>query len=316
MDVIEYLLEGDPSIRWQVLRDLTDASAEEVATERARVAREGWGARLLALQADDGLWDGGVYRPGWVDPDRPMYDAWTATHFSVQQLVDYGVDPADDRVRQAVRLLREHVRWDIDGGGSYFEGETEACVNGVVLSNAAYFGEPGEIVLAKLLAGQLADGGWNCWDDRGATVSSLHSTICVIEGLWAWEQAGGGTDDVRRARIAGEEYLLERQLFRRRSTGEVIDPRFTMTSYPVRWYYDVLRALDHLRQTRPEGDDRCVEALELLRSKRRPDGSWLLENTHEGPTPFAMEGEFEGFPSRWVTLRALRVLRWAGDSIG
>jgi hypothetical protein len=316
MDVIEYLLEGDPSIRWQVLRDLTDASAEEVATERARVAREGWGARLLALQADDGLWDGGVYRPGWVDPDRPMYDAWTATHFSVQQLVDYGVDPADDRVRQAVRLLREHVRWDIDGGGSYFEGETEACVNGVVLSNAAYFGEPGEIVLAKLLAGQLADGGWNCWDDRGATVSSLHSTICVIEGLWAWEQAGGGTDDVRRARIAGEEYLLERHLFRRHSTGEVIDPRFTMTSYPVRWYYDVLRALDHLRQTRPEGDDRCVEALELLRSKRRPDGSWLLENTHEGPTPFAMEGEFEGFPSRWVTLRALRVLRWAGDSIG
>jgi hypothetical protein len=219
-------------------------------------------------------------------------------------------------VRQAVRLLREHVRWDIDGGGSYFEGETEACVNGVVLSNAAYFGEPGEIVLAKLLAGQLADGGWNCWDDRGATVSSLHSTICVLEGLWAWERAGGGTDDVRRARIAGEEYLLDRHLFRRRSTGEVIDPRFTMTSYPVRWYYDVLRALDHLRQTRPEGDDRCVEALALLRSKRRPDGSWVLENTHEGPTPFAMEGEFEGFPSRWVTLRALRVLRWAGDPIG
>ena len=316
MDVFEYLLQGDPAIRWQAMRDLTDAAPDAVATERARVADEGWGARLLALQTEDGLWDGGVYRPGWVDPDRPMYDAWTATHFSVQQLVDYGVDPVDDRVRDAVRLLRERVRWDIDGGGSYFEGETEACVNGVVLSNAAYFGEPGEIVLAKLLAGQLADGGWNCWDDHGATVSSFHSTICVLEGLWAWEQAAGGSQDVRRARVAGEEYLLERHLFRRRTTGEVIDPRFTMTSYPVRWYYDVLRALDYFRQTRPEGDDRCAEALALLRSKRRPDGSWLLENTHEGPTSFAMEGEFEGFPSRWVTLRALRVLRWVGDPIG
>ncbi|MGN8025107.1 hypothetical protein [Microbacterium sp. 22242] len=315
MDVIDYLMDADPAIRWQVMRDLTDADADEVAAERARVVREGWGAKLLSLQAEDGLWDGGVYRPGWVDRSRPMYDAWTATHFSVQQLVDYGVDPSDERVRKAVRRLREHVRWDAGDGATYFEGETEACVNGVVLRNAAYFGEPGEAVLAKLLAGQLADGGWNCWDGQGATVSSLHSTICVIEGLWAWEQANGGSDDVRRARLAGEEYLLERRLFRRRSTGEVIDPRFSMTSYPVRWYYDVLRALEHFRQTRPEGDDRCLEALELVRAKRRADGWWALENTHEGPTPFAMDGEFEGFPSRWVTLRALRVLR-AAESVG
>ncbi|WP_295010211.1 hypothetical protein [uncultured Microbacterium sp.] len=315
MDLVDELMDSDPAIRWQVLRDLTDASEGEVAAERARVPAEGWGARLLGEQAEDGLWDGGVYRPGWVDGSRPMFDAWTATHFSVQQLADFGPDPADPRVREAVRRLREHVRWDVEGGASYFEGETEACVNGVVLSNAAFFGEPGETVLGKLLAGQLSDGGWNCWDDQGATVSSLHSTICVLEGLWAWEQATGGSDEVRRARRAGEEYLLERKLFRRRSTGEVIDPRFTMTSYPMRWFYDVLRALDYFRQARPEGDDRCAEALGMLRAKRRPDGWWALENTHEGPTLFRMEGEFEGFRSRWVTLRALRVLR-AADRAG
>ena len=310
MDVIAHLMDSDPAIRWQVMRDLTDAPAEDVVAERSRVAREGWGAELLALQADDGLWDGGVYRPGWVDESRPMYDAWTATHFSVQQLVDFGVDPADERVREAVRRLRP-VRWDVEGGPGYFEGETEPCVNGVVLGNAAYFGEPGEIVLAKLLAGQLSDGGWNCWDVHGATVASLHPTICVLEGLWAWERATGGSEDARAARLAGEEYVLDRRLFRRRSTGEIIDPRFAMPSYPVRWYYDTLRALDYFRQTRSAGDRRFAEALEVLRPQRRPDGRWTLDNTHEGPTPFEMDGEMEGFPSRWITLRALRVLRWA-----
>ncbi len=303
-------MDSDPAIRWQVMRDLTDAPAEDVVAERSRVAREGWGAELLALQADDGLWDGGVYRPGWVDESRPMYDAWTATHFSVQQLVDFGVDPADERVREAVRRLRQ-VRWDVEGGPGYFEGETEPCVNGVVLGNAAYFGEPGEIVLAKLLAGQLSDGGWNCWDVHGATVASLHPTICVLEGLWAWERATGGSEDARAARLAGEEYVLDRRLFRRRSTGEVIDPRFAMPSYPVRWYYDTLRALDYFRRARPAGDRPLAAALDLLRSQRRPDGRWTLDNTHEGPTPFEMDGEMEGFPSRWITLRALRVLRWA-----
>lgn len=311
MDVIDYLLDGDPAIRWQALRDLTDAAPEKVAAERARVAAEGWGARLLSLQADDGLWDGGVYRPGWVDEDRPMYDAWTATHFSLQQLADLGVDPADERVRRAVARVREHVRWDQEGAPAYFDGETEPCVNGVVLTVAAYFGEPGDAVLKTLLEGQLADGGWNCWAEYGAEVSSLHSTICVLEGLLAWERATGGTDEARAARLAAEEYLLERRLFLRRSTGDAIDPRFTMASYPVRWYYDVLRGLDYLRQARPEGDPRCAPAMELLRDRRGADGLWRLENTHEGPTLFDMEGEREGFPSRWVTLRALRVLRWA-----
>ena len=307
--VLDYLLEGDPAIRWQVMRDLLDAPADQLATERARVAREGWGAALLAEQADDGYWDGGVYRPGWVDEDRPMYDAWTATHFSLQQLVDFGVDPHDPAVHHAIARVRDHVRWD-HGGEPYFHGETEPCINGVALGVGAYFGQDSEPIVLTLLEGQLDDGGWNCWDDRGAVVSSMHSTICAIEGLFAWERATGGSPRTVAARRRGEEYLLERRLMFRRSTAETIDPRFGMLSHPVRWYYDVLRALDYLRLARPERDPRCADAIGILRSKRLDNGLFPLENTHEGPTLFAMAGEFEGFPSRWVTLRALRVLRW------
>jgi len=308
-EAIEYLLAGDPAIRWQTLRDLTDAPPELVAAERARVAAEGWGARLLAEQAGDGLWDGGVYRPGWADESRPMYDAWTATHFALQQLVDFGVDPADPAVRAAVARVRDDVRWD-HAGEPYFDGETEPCINGVVLTIGAYFGQQVDRAVETILAGRLADGGWNCWAEHGADVSSLHSTICVLEGLLDWEQATGGSDAARAARLAAEEYLLDRRLFLRRSTGAVIDPRFTMTSYPVRWFYDALRGLEYLRRARPDRDPRCAEAVELVRGKRGANGLWTLENTHEGPTLFGMEGEMEGFPSRWVTLRALRVLRW------
>jgi hypothetical protein len=295
MDVMEYLLDTDPAIRWQVMRDLQDAPADVVAAERARVAAEGWGARLLAEQAEDGRWDGGTYRPGWVDESRPMFDAWSATHFSLQQLVDFGVDPDDDRVRTAIeRVIRGDIRWE-HRGEPYFGGETEPCINGVLLGIATYFGQPGEPIVKTLLETQLPDGGWNCWAEYGAKVSSLHSTICVLEGLLAWERATGGSEASRTARHRAEEYVLDRKLFLRRSTGEVIDPRFTMASYPVRWFYD----------------ERCAEAIELLRSKRGDDGLWTLELTHEGPILFEMEGEIEGFPSRWVTLRALRVLRWA-----
>ncbi len=304
----EYLMAGDPAIRWQVMADLLDASPDEVAAERARVAREGWGARLLDEQADDGLWDAGVYRPGWADQSRPMFDAWTATHFSLQQLVDLGVDPAEPRLRETLARVRDNVRWD-HADERYFDGETEPCINGVVMTIGAYFGERVDPVVGTVLAGQLSDGGWNCWAEYGAKVSSLHSTICVLEGLWNWEQATGGTDAARQARLAAEEYLLERELFRRRSTGEIIDPRFMMTSYPVRWFYDVLRGLDYLRRARPERDPRCARAVELLRGKCDGSGLWPLENRHEGPTLFDLDDR-EGFASRWVTLHALRVLRW------
>ncbi len=309
VDVIAYLLDSDPAIRWQVLRDLTDASSDEVAAERARVATEGWGTRLLAEQAEDGYWDGGVYRPGWVDEERPFYDAWTATHPSLQLLREFGLDPVSPEAKRAIGRVREGARWD-HAGERYFDGEVESCINGGALANAAYFGEGGDRIVETLLATRLPDGGWNCWDEDGTSRSSFHSTICALEGLWEWEQATGGTAVATAARVEAEEYLLERRLMRRLSTGELIDPRFTMPSFPTRWYYDVLRGLDYFRLARPERDDRCADAVELIRGKQLPFGLWKLELTHQGPTLFEMEAEHEGFPSRWITLTALRVLTW------
>jgi len=307
-EAVEYLLAGDPAIRWQTLRDLTDAAADVVAAERARVVTEGWGARLLSEQSEDGRWDGGVYRPGWVDEERPMFDAWSATHFSLQQLVDYGVDPADPRVIAAIDRVEAHVRWEHDDE-PYFDGETEPCINGVALTVAAYFGRGGAPIVDTLLAGQLADGGWNCWAEYGARVASLHSTICALEGLRDAERAGAGDPRLAEALQRGEQVLLERRLLFRKSDGAVIDPRFGMASYPVRWFYDSLRALEYFRRADIR-DERLADAVELLRAKQLPDGRFPYENRHEGPVLFEMEGESEGDPSRWVTLRALRVLRW------
>jgi hypothetical protein len=314
MTTLDWLLEADPAIRWQVLRDLTDAAPADVGAERARVATEGWGARLLALQDADGRWDGGTYRPGWADEEKPFFDAWTATHFALQLLHRFGLAPDAPQARRAVALVRDHVRWEANGA-SYFQGEVEPCVNGIALATGAYFGQVVDGIVERLLGDQLPDGGWNCWAEYGATVSSFHTTICVIEGLLEWERAGGSSDRVTRARRRGEEYLLERRLLRRRSTGETVDPRFTMLSFPGYWYFDVLRALDHLRATGRQPDDRCGEAIELVVSKRDERGRWPLENTHQGPTHLEMEGP-DGSPSRWNTLRALRVLRWAGIDAG
>lgn len=310
MSVIDWLLDSDPAIRWQVMQDLAGEPAQLVAGERARVAVEGWGAELLALQGDDGKWDGGTYRPGWVDESKPFFDAWTATHFSLQGLVDFGLDPDAPEARRAVALVRENVRWEANGA-LYFEGETEPCINGIALAIGAYFGETVDGIVDRLLEHQLGDGGWNCWAEYGATVSSFHTTICVLEGLAGWEKAGGSSPAVTATRSSGEEYLLERRLFRSRSSGKVVDPRFTMFSFPTRWYYDVLRGLEYFRSIDTTVDERCAEAVELVADKRGAGGRWALENTHQGPTHIEMEGP-DGFPSRWNTLRAMRVLDWAG----
>ena len=303
-------MEGDPAIRWQALRDLGDAAPGEVAAERARVATEGWGAQLLGLQGADGQWDGGTYRPGWVDDGKPFFDAWTSTHFSLELLRLFGLDPRSVEARRAVALVGENVRWKANGA-MYFEGDTEPCINGTALANGAYFGEKTDAIVERLLGGQLEDGGWNCWVEYGAKVASFHTTICALEGLLEWERAGGSSAAVTEARRRGEEYLLRRRLFRRRTTGQVADPRFTMFSFPTRWYYDVLRGLEYFRSTGEKPDARLEEAIALVAEKRGEDSRWALENTHQGPTQIEMEGP-DGFPSRWNTLRAMRVMRWAG----
>jgi hypothetical protein len=311
MAVIDWLLDADPAIRWQVMRDLLDAPADEVAAERARVAVEGWGAQLLALQGPDGQWDGGTYRPGWVNESKPFFDAWTATTFSLQLLRDLGVAPDDPAIRRAIALVRDNARWEATDT-LFFEGETEPCINGMALAIGAYFGQDVDGIVERLMADELDDGGWNCWAAFGATVSSFNSTICVLEGLLEWERAGGSADAVAAARRKGEAYLLDRGLLRRLTNGQLIDPRFTMLSFPTRWFYDALRGLDYFRSAGAAPDERCSEAIALVADKRDDDGRWPLENTHMGPTHFEMEGP-DGFPSRWNTLRAMRVLRWAGS---
>jgi hypothetical protein len=316
MTVIDWLLAADPSIRWQALRDLAGASAPEVAAERARVATEGWGARLLALRGDDGQWAGGAYFPGstdGADPSDEDSQPWTATTYSLLQLRDFGVDPAVDEVRQAVAMVREHCRWE-EGGQAYFSGEVEPCINGMTVALGVYFGQEVDGVVARLLGEQLDDGGWNCWATvPGSVRSCFHTTINVLEGLLAYEQAAGAPDAVKAARRRGEEYLLERKLFRRKTSGDAIDPNWMAFSYPTRWYYDVLRGLEYFRAAGDPPDPRVDEAVAWLRARQRTDGTWALENTHPGAVHFTMD-EGDGQPSRWNTLRALRVLSWYGSA--
>lgn len=328
MTVLDWLLGSDPSIRWQALRDLAGAPADVVAAERRRVAADGWGARLLALRGEDGQWAGGAYFPaqrgeseggvpggqgesGGTDAPDDGSQPWTATTYSLLLLRDFGVDPESDQMRRTVSLVRDNSRWE-EGGQPYFSGEVEPCINGMTAGLGAYFGQDVAGVVARLVSEQLDDGGWNCWAVDGAVVSSLATTINVLEGLLAHEQATGGSAESIAARRRGEEYLLERGLFRRKSTGEVIDPAWLEFTFPTRWHYDVLRALEYFRSAGGPPDPRLEEAIELLRSKQQPNGAWLLENTHPGLVHFALE-DGDGRPSRWNTLRALRVLRWYGN---
>ena len=308
MNVLDWLLDADPAIRWQVLRDLTDASAEEVRAERSRVAAEGWGARLLALQGTDGQWDGGTYFPSPFDNAEPG-QPWTATTYSLLLLRDFGLDPRSKEARDAVGRVRANSRWE-EAGQAFFDGEVEPCINGMAVALGAYFGEDVNGIVARLLDEQLEDGGWNCDADRGSTRSSFGTTINVLEGLLEFGRATGGTPDTAAARRRGEEYLLERGLLRRKSTGELVNPAWLQFSYPTRWHYDVLHGLDYFRDAGAPLDPRMAEALDLVRSKRQADGTWPLENSHPGRIHFPLE-EGDGHPSRWNTLRALRVLAWA-----
>jgi len=304
---VDWLLDSDPAVRWQVLRDLVEAPAEEVAAERARVTTEGWGARLLSLQGEDGQWAGGACFPstGWR---REEGQPWTSTFPTLQLLHEFGVDPSDQRVQRAITQVRDNCRWE-HAGQPFFEGEVEPCINGRTVTLGTYFGQDVRAVVTRLLGEQLEDGGWNCEAENGSVHSSFATTINVLEGLLAQERATADTPESIAARRRGEEYLLERALMRRKSTGEIVRPAWLQFSFPVRWHYDVLRALDYFRSVGDRPDSRIGEAIDLLRSKQQPDGTWMLENTHRGQVHFDLE-DGDGRPSRWNTLRALRVLRW------
>jgi hypothetical protein len=300
VEAIDWLLDSDPAISWQAMRDLTDASPAAIATERARVSREGIGAEILARQESDG---------SWRRADAPV---WLSTLFTFLLLRATGIDPADPAVESAVESLNAGLRWNDHGGcwelrspetggNTFFEGEVEPCINGGALALGACFGRPTESLARRLVDEQLDDGGWNCEAPK-STRSSFHTTICVLEGLLEYERAVGSAPEIAAARQRGEE-------FRRLSTGEVASPAFLKFAFPPRYHYDILRALDYLRDAGVQPDKRAGDALHVVESRRQADGRWLLDDAHDEALALSF-GESVGEPSRWNTLRSLRVLRW------
>ena len=308
--MIDWLLESDPSIRWQVMQDLQHRPAEEIAVERARVEREGWGARLLAHADPDGQWDGGACFPAGFKGGEPG-QPWTSTMHTLQTLQILGLPPDCDSAERFIPLIAENCRWEHDGQ-RYFDGEVEPCINGRTVETGVYFGADVAPVVERLLAERLGDGAWNCEAENGAIVSSIDTTINVLDGLWAYE-ASTASAEVREARLEAEEYLLERSLFRGKRSGEVIHEDFVTFAFPHYWRYDILRALDYFRRSRAEPDPRMADAVEVVRSKRQGDGRWLLDAIIPGRVWFDIETP-AGSPSRWNTLRAERVLTWWDDA--
>jgi len=311
VNTVAWLLESDPAIRWQAIRDLTDASPTAIAAERARVPREGLGAEILSRQDSDGA---------WRRTDKPV---WLSTLFTLLLLRSTGVDRTE--VESAVARLETRMGWDnqagfwelrlaTSGARPFFEGEVEPCINGGTLALGGYFGRPTESLVRRLIAEQLDDGGWNC-EAPTSVRSSFHTTICVLEGLLEYERAVGSAPEVAAARKRGEEYLLERGLFWRRSTRQIANPEFLELAFPTGYHYDVLRALDYFRDASIKPDARMSDAVHLIESRRQLDGRWLLERAYDEPLAFSF-GESVGEPSRWNTLRALRVLRWYEEAPG
>lgn len=292
------------------MRDLTDASPAVIAAERARVPSEGLGAKILAQQE----WDG-----SWRRANGPV---WLSTLFTLLLLRATGIDRHEPAVQSAVARLDAGLRWNNQrgwelrsaesGGNRFFEGEVEPCINGGVLALGAYFGRPTETLARRLASEQLDDGGWNCEAPKSVR-SSFHTTICVLEGLFEYERAVGAAPEITAARQRGEEYLLERALFRRRSTSEVASAEFLELAFPPRYHYDILRALDYFRATGVRPDARAEEAARLVENKRQADGRWLLDRSYDEALALPF-GESAGAASRWNTLRAMRVLGWYGRS--
>jgi len=297
---VKWLSDSDPAIRWQVLRDLEGAKRALVAKERASTAHTGWGAQLLSRQDRKGTWGGGLYTP-----------KWTSTTYTMLLLRDLGVPPTDAMQRACVLLLGKGLRPD---GGINFAPRPigETCITGMVLSILASCGHDDErvdVVADHLLREQMEDGGWNCRRFRGDTHSSMNTTISVLEGLRAYELfRRRRRREIIAAQERGREFLLVHRLFRSHRTGKVIRPEFTRFVFPPRWHYDVLRALDYFQSVDAPRDRRLADAIDMVHARRQSDGRWKLEGRYGGPVFFHFEPV--GKPSRWNTLRALRVLKW------
>jgi hypothetical protein len=311
-----WLLDSDPALRWQVERDLLGEPPAVWEATRARIATEGFGARLLALQDADGQWAGGAFFP--ADFDFEGQEAaeggqpWTATTWTLNSLREWGLDAAVLRERRTAELLAENVRWEYDDL-PYWGGEVDCCINAWTLANGVWLGADVAGIADWFVEHRLSDGGWNCQWVEGSTRSSFHSTLNSLKGLLAYDTATGGTAATAVARNAGQEYFLQRALFRRLSTGEKVAPWVDRFGYPIYWVYSVLNAADYFRESclldgnRP--DPRMAEAIELIRAARQPDGTWLQAGRPGGRVWFEVDVP-AGAPSKWLTLYASRVLDW------
>jgi len=310
---IKWLLDSDPAIRWQVMRDLTAEAPDAIAAERSRVATEGWGARLLVLQSADGSWCGGPR--GWRDDLPKEHRDLLITLYSLSVLKDLGLDSASRQARRMIDRVNKRLVFTWLNNRPYLQGETEPCINGRILGIGAYFKEPNDALANHLLLEQLEDGGWNCEAPRSRH-SSFHTTICVLEGLLDYERAVGKSaviKSVARARKRAENYLLERSMFHSLRSGKIIDKRWLRFSFPTFWHYDVLRGLDYLRDAGIKPDSRVRDAIGIVIQRRHQNGRWPMNLLHPEYVPLKMETEV-GRASRWNTLRALRVLRWYYES--
>ncbi|MBE7702129.1 squalene cyclase [Oerskovia sp. Sa1BUA8] len=315
--LVSWLLDSDPALRWRVERDLVRAPDDVWQETRSRVATEGFGAQLLALQDPDGQWAGGAFFPAGFDMEDTGTDdhpgqPWTATTWSLNALREWGLDPAVLRERRTAELLAQNSRWEYDDL-PFWGGEVDCCINAWTLANGAWLGVDVAPLLDAMLAVRMADGGWNCEWVEGSVRSSFHSTLNTLKGLLAHEAATGGTDAARDARRSGKEYLLRRGLFRRESTGEPVAHWVGYFTYPYRAYYSVLNAATYLREaslsdgTPP--DPRAADAIEMIRAARQPDGTWLQSPRHPGAVWFEVDAA-AGEPSKWLTLDATLVLDW------
>lgn len=309
--VPQWLLDGDPAIQWQVLRDLVGSAEGTVERARRKLARQGWGARLLALQDPEGTWAGGLSSDGGLYSPK-----WTSTTYTMLLLRDFGLPATNRKVRKACKLLLDEGL-QRDGGINYgvwakWRGQSETCITGMILSILSYFEHDDDrldTLAEHLLDQQMPDGGWNCRRSSGATHASVHTTISVLEGLRHYElHRKRKLRAVRVAQQRGREFLLVHRLFRSHRTGEIIKPIFLRFSFPPRWHFDILRALDYFQAVKAPRDERLAEAIDIVRNKQGEDGSWPLENSYRGKTYFELERL--GAPSRWNTLRAMRVLKW------
>ncbi len=311
-----WLLDSDPALRWQVERDLLAEPPEVWEVTRARIATEGFGARLLALQDPDGQWAGGAFFPADFDFEGPEAaedsQPWTATTWTLNSLREWGLEAAVLRERRTVELLAENARWEYDDL-PYWGGEVDCCINAWTLANGVWLGADVTGIADWFVEHKLPDGGWNCeWVD-GSKRSSFHSTLNSLKGLLAYEVGTGGSAATCAAREAGQEYLLDRGLCRRLSTGAMVGPWVEHFGYPFHWVYSALNAADYFRKSsRLDGstpDPRMGEAIDLIRAARRPDGTWLQAGRKPGRVWFEVDVPV-GEPSKWLMLYGTRVLDW------